>query len=157
MLKRICSSISLLLLFLSASAQAGLMVSEQKVRLLPPSAPNTAAYMQLMNHTNKPMELVGVSSDVAERTEIHTMVEHNGMMRMQQLTSLVIEPMASVALKPGGNHIMLIGLKQPLSAGDEIAITLEFADGSQHTVKAKASAEIDAKDSGEHHHHHHHH
>jgi copper(I)-binding protein len=88
---------------------------------------NTAMYMLIHNHTAETDELLGVLSDIAEAVEVHeTTIDANGVMQMSQVASVVLEPDAEVYFKPGGLHIMFIGLKQDLNAGDEVQVTLHF-------------------------------
>ena len=88
---------------------------------------NGAAYMLIHNHTEADDELTGVSSDVATAAEIHlSQMSSDGTMQMIPQESISLPADADVELKPGGYHIMLIGLKQDLKAGDEITLTLHF-------------------------------
>jgi copper(I)-binding protein len=88
---------------------------------------NGAVYMILHNHTDVADELVGASSDVAEAVDIHeSKMDDNGVMQMTQLSAIPLDADAEVEFKPGGLHIMLIGLKQDLNFGDQITLTLQF-------------------------------
>jgi copper(I)-binding protein len=88
---------------------------------------NSAVYMLLYNHAAEDDALVGVSSDVAAAAEIHlSQMNPDGVMEMTQQDSIAILADNQVELKPGGYHIMLIGLKQDLIAGDEFILTLQF-------------------------------
>ncbi len=88
---------------------------------------NGAAYMLLHNHSEEDDALVGVSSDVATAVEMHlSQMNADGTMEMTQQESIALPSDAEVELKPGSYHIMLIGLKQDLKAGDEITLTLHF-------------------------------
>lgn len=90
---------------------------------------NGAAYLLLYNHTEADDELVGVSSDVATATEIHlSQMSADGVMQMIPQESISLPADGKLELKPGSYHIMLIGLKQDLKAGDEITLTLHFKD-----------------------------
>lgn len=130
-----------------------LEVEQPWVRAVPPVSPNTAGYFMLHNNGKAERVLVGVSSDVAKAVEMHTVVEQDGGMSMQQLQEVKIAADDCAMFEPGGNHIMFIGLKQPLKEGDEVKLTLEFKDGEtlQLTLPVKRSQE------NEHEHHHHHH
>ena len=98
----------------------------------------TAAYFQLENRSDSTIRLTGVDSPVAEAVELHDLVEDaGGVMRMRPLTSgLVVPPGTAEALEPGGRHVMLIGLRQPLAADTVVLLTLRFADGLAVDVKA---------------------
>lgn len=88
---------------------------------------NAAAYMLLHNHSTEDDALTGVSSNVAVAVEMHlSQMNADGVMEMTRQESIALPVDVDLELKPGGYHIMLIGLKQELKAGDEIALTLHF-------------------------------
>ena len=70
--------------------------------------------------------LIGVASPVAEKTELHESLMEQGVMKMRGVTALPIAPEQTVTLAPGGLHIMLLRLKQPLHEGDSVPVTLTF-------------------------------
>lgn len=106
------------------------------VRLLPPSQPNTGAFMVLENTTARDIALVKVESDVARVVELHTHTVVDGMMQMREIPRIAIPAGQRTELKPGGLHVMLIGLHQPLQEGQQVAITLIFDDGSRQQISA---------------------
>ena len=82
-----------------------------------------------------PTTLVGVTTPIAAQARMHRSTEQNGMMEMLPVTSLPIAPGAPIEFSPGGYHIMLTGMAQPLSAGQTFPVTLTFANGSKVTTK----------------------
>lgn len=90
------------------------------------AATTGAAYVTLTGG-EKPDALVGVSTPVAATAEVHQSFSQGGMMRMRGIGSLRIKPGAMVTFEPGGYHIMLMDLKQPLVAGESFPLTLTFA------------------------------
>lgn len=134
----------LMLLPFSATA-AELQVKDGWVRLVPPVADTTAAYVTLVNPGDVKVTIIGVSSDVAGMAMLHTMTMQNGRMEMSELKRLDIPAHGEVALAPGGNHIMLMGLKHPLSAGESVELTLRYGDG---TVQKLALQVVDARGHG---------
>ena len=85
--------------------------------------------------------LLSASSAAAASVEIHEMAMNGNVMTMRALTEgLVLPAGKAVALKPGGQHLMLQGLKQPLKAGDIVTVTLviEGADKKRETLEIKA-------------------
>ena len=100
----------------------------------------TAAFGMLTNGSAEPVTLVSVASAASERIELHETVQNDaGAMVMQELPGGFIIPAGdSMELKPGGNHIMLMGLAAPIQAGDEVMFTLTFADGSSRELIAPA-------------------
>ncbi len=106
------------------------------VRLMPPSQPNTGAFMVLNNTTDKEMALVRAESGVSRVVELHTHTMVDGVMQMREIPRIAIPAQGRTELKPGGLHVMLIGLHEPLQDGQQVDITLVFEDGSQQTVHA---------------------
>jgi periplasmic copper chaperone A len=86
-----------------------------------------AVYLMLRNRGAAGDRLVGVSTPAAERAEVHEDVTENGVMSMRPVPELALPAGASTAIEPGHYHIMLIGVKAPLSAGQNFPITLTFA------------------------------
>lgn len=86
-----------------------------------------AVYLMLRNRGAAGDRLVGVSTPAAERAEVHEDVTENGVMSMRPVPELALPVGASTAIEPGRYHIMLIGVKAPLSAGQSFPITLTFA------------------------------
>ena len=115
-----------------------IFVSNAWVQAMPPSQTTSAAYMVITNNSSKEAVLVSASSDIAGALEIHRMSEMSGMMNMAQVAKIRIPALGKAALKPGGYHIMLIGLKKPVNKGDIVPITLHFQDGSAVIVNARA-------------------
>lgn len=94
----------------------------------PAGARTGAVYMTLANKANTADSLTGASSDVAAKVQIHEMAVINGVMQMRQpVNGLAIPAGGSVTLKPGSYHVMLIGLKRALTAGEAVPLTLTFA------------------------------
>jgi copper(I)-binding protein len=81
-----------------------------------------------------PTSLVSVSTPIATQAQMHQSLMQNGMMEMLPVKSLPIAPGTPIKFSPGGYHIMLIGLSQPLSAGQTFPLTLTFADGGRVTT-----------------------
>ena len=92
---------------------------------------NSAVYLLLHNHTAEDDELVSVSSDVATSVELHEskMVDGTDLMEMTPVASVPLPSDAEVEFKPGGLHIMLVGLTRDLKVGDQFDVTLTFKSG----------------------------
>lgn len=132
------------LILLLCSLVTGVLYAEVKVtdatvRLLPPGVPNTAAYFSIENSTDTSQVLIGASADFATKAEIHNHILVNDMMRMEQQSEVVIEPGQSVHFAPGGLHIMLFGLKQPLLDGQSVTISLQTKDGESIIITANVA------------------
>lgn len=105
----------------------GVTISAPWTRATPKGAPVGAGYMTITNNGSAPDRLVGGASDVSSRFEIHAMTMDNGIMRMRPVAQgLEIKPGETVALKPGGNHVMFVGLKAPFAQGQHVKATLTF-------------------------------
>ncbi len=104
---------------------------------------NSAAYMSITNERAKPVRLVAVSTPAARRAELHTTRIEEGVMKMRPVEGIEIGPGQTVRLEPGGHHVMLLGLEEPLRVDDRFDLTLTFDDGTTVDVVAhvrKASA-----------------
>jgi copper(I)-binding protein len=112
-------------------SSAHIEVSDAYVRGLPPGQPNTAAFMVVLNDTTDDMTLVSVNTTAAKKVEMHRHSHVNGVMQMRQVNAIDIDSGKQFEFKPGGYHIMLIGLHKPLRHGDNVALELNFASGAK--------------------------
>ena len=135
-------------LFVSLAAFAGaadqVEVHEPYVRLAPPNAPATGAFMVIKNTGDSPVKVVKAENPTSKLTELHNHINDNGVMRMRQVPAIEIPAKGEAVLKPGGLHVMLIDLKAPMKEGDSVPITLTFDDGSSKTVDAKVVRPVPA-------------
>lgn len=120
-----------------AAAADQVSVQEPYVRLAPPGAPATGAFMVLKNAGDRDVALVKAENPVSRTTELHNHVNDGGVMRMRPVSAVEIRSRGEAVLKPGGLHIMLIDLKAPLKEGDVVPITLGFDDGSSKKIEAR--------------------
>ena len=114
-----------------------LVIDGAWVRATPPNRDVTAGYLVIRNRSDQPRELLSVETPAAEYTELHTMRQVDDMMEMKKIERLVVPPRGEAILEPGGNHIMLFGVSDPLAEGEEISFTLRFDDQSTRTVTAE--------------------
>ena len=128
-----------LLLVLPGSAVAELDISNAWIRDLPPSIPVRAGYMTLHNAQTSAVSIIAIRSAAFASIEIHQTIEQDGVMQMEPVPILTIDPDSNVQLAPGGLHLMMMNPTQPTRPGDVLEIEIEFDDGStQHldmTVK----------------------
>jgi copper(I)-binding protein len=104
-----------------------LVITQPWSRATPGGAKIAGGFLTIENKGAAPDRLVSVAGDVAGRVEIHEMAMNNGVMTMRPLDKgLAIEPGKTVKLAPGGYHLMLMDLKNPLKQGDKVPLTLEF-------------------------------
>jgi copper(I)-binding protein len=131
--------------FLAAPARAeevkagDLVITQAWSRATPGGAKVAGGYLTIENKGSAPDRLIGGSADVADKVEVHEMATNNGVMTMRPLDKgLAIEPGKTVTLAPGGQHLMLQGLKNSLKQGDKVPVTLEF----EKAGKVKLSLDV---------------
>jgi copper(I)-binding protein len=123
-------------LMASIAVAADVKVSDPVVRAVPKVSTNSAAFLTLTNEGKKDVKLVSVDSDIAERVELHGHKKEGDMMRMFKVDDIDVPAGKTVKLQSGGYHIMVMGLKKPVTAGGEVDLTLHFSDGDAVDVKA---------------------
>jgi copper(I)-binding protein len=120
----------------AADVMAGkLKISAAWARATPKGAKVGGGYLAITNTGDAPDRLVGGASAVAKEVQIHEMSMVDGVMKMRPVAGgLEIKPGATVTLKPGGYHVMFVGLTQPLKQGEHFKVTLEFATAGKVDV-----------------------
>lgn len=118
---------------------AVIRASDAWVREVPPVSPAAALFVRLHNASDAPVVIRAMSSPAAERVEWHDMLMSDGHMRMSERTTIELPPGDSV-LAPGGSHLMLMGLRQPLRIGDVVPVTVTLGDGQRLLLKASVRA-----------------
>lgn len=112
----------------SSSAESGVTFEDAVVRAMEKDSDMTAIFGTLHNHTDKDVNVVGFTSSVkAKHYEIHEVVD--GVMQEKE-GGFDIPAGESVELAPGGFHFMVMGVTEPVMAGETATLTLELADGS---------------------------
>ena len=112
-----------------------LVLEHPHSRATPSTARTGAGYLTIHNHGGTADRLVAVSCDCAEASEIHEMKMDGNVMRMRQLPDgLAIPVGGSAVLKPGGYHLMFIGLKAPFKEGEKVKATLTFEKAGEADV-----------------------
>lgn len=93
----------------------------------------TSVFGTLRNQSDSDLRLVDVTSDASDRVELHETVQGpTGAATMRPREGgFAIPPGGALVLAPGGDHIMLIGLRSPITTGQQVTLTLEFEDGSR--------------------------
>ena len=122
----------------TAQAEVKLTITEPWVRATVPQQPATGAFMTLT--ADQDARLVAVESPVAKQVEIHEMRMENDIMRMRQIPGLDLPRGQKVELRPGGYHVMLIGLHAPVTASQTVPLTLVVEDrqGQRQTIAVDA-------------------
>lgn len=120
-----------------AAAADDIVVQEPYVRLAPPNAVATGAFMVFQNPGAKMVKVLKVDSPVAKVSEMHTHLNEAGVMKMRPVAAIEIPAKGEAVLKPGSLHVMLIDLKVSLKEGEIVPLTFSFDDGSTKKVEAK--------------------
>jgi copper(I)-binding protein len=124
----------------SPSGGAALRVSDAWTAATPEGATVGAGYLTIANGGTRAVRLVGVESVIAERVEVHSMSMEGGIMRMRPVEGVEIAAGGNAAFEPSGMHLMLIGLKRPLLAGERVSLVLIFDNGERIEVSLEVRA-----------------
>lgn len=126
-----------LFLFSAPLAAEGIMVDDAYIRSSTAKSTSGAAFMVVMNHSGADDRLIGASSDVADKVELHShRSDDNGIMRMGEIEGgVAIAADEMHAFKRGGDHLMFMGLKEPLVQGAMVPVTLEFENAGAVEVE----------------------
>jgi copper(I)-binding protein len=118
-----------------------IQISQPWARATPKGASSAAAYMTVSNTGSAAQRLSCVSSDAAAQCQIHEMTMDGGVMKMRPVQGgLEVKPGETVTLKPGGFHIMLVGLKEPLQAGKSLDATFKVEGGDSVQIEFPIAA-----------------
>jgi hypothetical protein len=103
----------------------------------PPAADggNGAVYFRLVNTGNEADTLLGVDSPLATAEVHQTVMKEDGVMGMEPVDNVEVPAKGEVEFKQGGLHVMLIGIEQPLAAGDQVPLTLRFEHAGEMKVE----------------------
>ena len=131
MLKHVVVGFFSLLLIASTQAQAvkagDLVIEHAHARATKGNMPNSASFLQIVNKGKADDALLSASAAIAERVELHTMSMEGDVMKMRAIDSVDLKAENTISMKPGqGPHVMLLGLKKSLKAGDKFPMTLNF-------------------------------
>lgn len=122
--------------FAEAAAQASpLWTSPAWARATPPGVSVAAVYVNVTNAGPSADTLLSASSPVAARVELHQSTVEDGMSRMRPVDGLELPPGKVLKIEPGGLHLMLTGLAQPLVAGTPLLLTLQFRKAGAITLQ----------------------
>ena len=120
-------------------AYAQVTVKDAWIRATAPQQKTAAAYMQITSARDA--RLVEVRSPVAATLEVHETRVENNVSKMRPVTSFALPAGKTVELAPGGHHLMLVGIKEPIKEGQSVPLTLvvEGKDGKRESVEVKAA------------------
>ena len=133
--------IASLLVAACVPASGGVVVKDAFARASPTGAETGGAFATIVNNGQAADRLVSASSPAAKTVELHETVDENGVMKMvHHPEGWEIPAGGTLELKPGGKHIMLIGLTAPLEAGKKIQVTLNFEKAGAQTIDVPVKA-----------------
>lgn len=112
----------------------GLLIDQPWARTTGKRKVSAAIYMKINNEGAYLDKLLSVKTDIAEIAQIHRSYKENGITRMGRLDDLPIAPGEELAFTPGGYHVMLLRLKEPLSEGNIFFVTLDFEKAGEVNI-----------------------
>jgi len=124
----------------AGAAHAAVTATDAWVRGTVPVQKTTGAFVTLTSSAEA--KLVAVSTPVAKSVEIHASEEKDGVMHMHALEAIALPAGQRVELKPGGFHIMLVGLTRALGAGDTVPLTFTFEDRKGKRTSMEVRAQV---------------
>lgn len=132
----LAAGLGLVLAAPAVAADPSVTVSHVWARATMASAETGGAYLTLTAN-GQADALVGVSTPAAKSAELHRSVDESGVMKMLPVPKLALPAGQAVTFKPGGYHIMLMGLAHPLKRGESFSMTLQFEHAPPQTVSVK--------------------
>jgi copper(I)-binding protein len=120
----------------AADSAATLELADAYAWAMPPGQTNSAAFLRIRNLDTQDHAMLGVRNPRVKVIELHTHRMETGVARMRRVERIELPAGSAVELQPGGLHLMLIGLDQPLAVGEQLLLTLSFEDGSEKSVAA---------------------
>ncbi len=130
-----------------------LMIDQSWARASIGKAPNSAAYMTLTTHGDVADRLISVATPIAEAAELHNHIMEGDIAKMRQIEAVDVKPGEPINLEPGGLHVMLMGLKEELKAGDVVPLTLTFEKAGDVTLDVPIKSLKDSMKHGSKHEH----
>jgi copper(I)-binding protein len=128
------------LLAASSLCHAEVTAKDAWVRGTVPAQTSTGAFVTLTSSVDA--KVVGVASPVAKLVEIHESMTMGGVNHMHEVESVPLPAGRAVHLKPGGHHVMLMGLAQPLKAGDSVPLTFTIEEKGGRRTRLEVKAEV---------------
>ena len=113
-----------------------LAVKDPWTREMPPVSETGAVWFRVVNHGSAD-QIVSVQSPFAERAELHTHELKDGVAKMRHLPSVEVPAHGDLVFEPGDRHVMMIGLEEPLMAGESFPMTIRFAQAGEVEVRVR--------------------
>lgn len=125
-----------------------LQVRHPWVRATPPGAKVAAGYLEIRNSGKEADRVIGASSPVAERVELHVLKREGDVMKMREVKGFEVPARQRLVLRPGGSHLMIVGFNKPFAKGERVPLTLQF----ERAGELKIELEVQPVDSAKPHH-----
>lgn len=129
-------------------SKGDLAVRHPWTRATPPGAKVAAGYLEIRNSGKEPDRVIGAASAAAERVELHVLKREGEVVRMREVKDFEVPARERLVLRPGGSHLMIVGLRKPLAKGERIPLTLRF----ERAGDLRFELEVQAMDSRKAHH-----
>ena len=117
-------------------------------RATPPGAEVAAGYLEIRNNGRGPDRVIGASTPAGERVELHVMANEQGVMKMREAASFEAPARKRLTLRPGGTHLMIVGLRKPFVKGQRIPLIIRF----EHAGDVRVEMEVQPGGSKKPHH-----
>jgi periplasmic copper chaperone A len=137
-MRRILAFLAVALLAACRSGSDAVEIDDARAGATPPGTTVAAAYMRIVAKDGD--TLLGAATPIAERVEMHSSIEENGMMKMRALERIELAAGEPVSLQSGATHLMLIGLNAPLAADTTFPLTLRFQKAGERVVDVRVAA-----------------
>jgi copper(I)-binding protein len=125
-----------------------LQVRHPWARATPGGAKSAAGYLEIRNSGQQADRVIGASTPAAERVELHVQILEGDVLKMREVKSFEVPARQRLTLRPGAAHLMIVGLKAPLTKGGRVPLTLRF----ERAGELKIELEIQPVDSSKPHH-----
>jgi hypothetical protein len=122
-----------------------IQLRDPSIRATPPGAEVAAGYVAIRNTGREADRIVGASSPAAARVELHVTTREGGVMKKREAPYFELPARKQLVLHPGGAHLLLVGLKQPLLKGQHVPLTLRFERAGEMHVELEVQASGGAK------------
>ena len=135
-----CTALVVALFTTAAVAAGSVKIASAWARATAPGQTTAAVYLEMTSETTA--ALVAAGTPLARRAELHSMSMEGGVMRMRPLSRIELPAGKRVKLAPGGAHLMLLDLKQPLKPGDRVPLVLSVQSSGTSLTTLKIDAEV---------------
>lgn len=127
----------LLIVSFNLFAESDIEVKDAQIKSTPPGMLVTAAFMKIINHSNKDLYLLKVEGDFAKTFELHTMAMDEGKMVMRPVEKILLKKKSTTELKSGGLHIMIFDVNKPIVSANDYALKLVLDSNKTISIKMR--------------------